>query len=112
MKIKVYVAGPLTSSGRVTANVHRAAMIADELLDLGFAVYVPYWNAVQDMIAPRDYDFWLAHDLEWLAVCDVLLRLPGDSPGADAEVHRARELGKYVYFDIEELLEAAKRDDG
>jgi hypothetical protein len=110
-KIKVYIAGPLTSSGRVTENVHQAAMIADELLGLGFAVYVPHWNVVQDTAFPRDYNFWLAHDLEWLAVCDVLLRLPGDSPGADAEVQRARELGKHVYFDIDELIEAAMRSD-
>lgn len=105
MRPKIYIAGPLTSSGRLMKNVNRAASCADELLDRGFAVYVPHWNVIQDAIHPRDYGFWLSHDLEWLAVCDCVLRLPGESAGADAEVQRARELGKTVYFSLDEIPE-------
>jgi hypothetical protein len=111
MKIKVYISCPLTSSGRVTENVHNALEAANKLLDAGFAVYVPHWNVIQDMAFPRGYDFWLAHDLEWLTACNILLRLPGDSSGADVEVQKARELGKPVWFDVDRLIEAAKRDD-
>jgi len=44
-------------------------------------------------------------DLEWIERCDLLLRLPGESKGADMEVDRAIECGKVVYFDIETLIE-------
>lgn len=105
MRPKIYIAGPLTSSGRLTQNVNQAAIAANALMDRGFAVYVPHWNVVQCMIIPRDYAEWLAHDLEWLAVCDCVLRLPGESAGADVEVQRARELGKTVYFSPNEIPE-------
>lgn len=35
--------------------------------------------------------------------CDAVLRLPGESPGADREVHYAISLGKPVYYGLEEL---------
>jgi hypothetical protein len=41
--------------------------------------------------------------MEWLAVCDCVLRLPGESKGADAEVKFAQEIGKPVYYSIAEL---------
>jgi hypothetical protein len=37
-----------------------------------------------------------------LARCDALLRLPGESPGADREVKRARELWIPVYGLLED----------
>lgn len=37
-------------------------------------------------------------DLPWVAAADVLLRLPGASMGADAEVHEARAFGVPVFF--------------
>ena len=43
-------------------------------------------------------------DLEWLEVCDCLVRIAGESIGADREVEYMRQLGKPVFYTIEELL--------
>ena len=77
---------------------------ANALMDHGFAVYVPHWNIIQDMAFPRGYGSWLAHDLEWLAVCDYVLRLPGESAGADAEVQRAGTLNIPVLYRLEDII--------
>jgi 3-phosphoglycerate kinase len=39
--------------------------------------------------------------------CDAVLRLPGDSKGADEDVRVARERGLPVFFDIAEVPAAS-----
>jgi hypothetical protein len=39
-----------------------------------------------------------------LSKCDAVLRLPGESKGADQDVRIARERGLKVYFSLEEVL--------
>jgi len=43
-----------------------------------------------------------------LSRCDAVLRLPGESRGADQDVRLARERGLPVYFSLEELLNEAR----
>ena len=104
-RTRVYLSGPIGGSGRLTLNVRRAIQVADELLSLGYAPYVPhltsFWELVQ---GERPHEQWLALDKEFLRVCDVVLRLPGVSPGADQEEVWARELGIPVVRSIEALL--------
>jgi hypothetical protein len=38
--------------------------------------------------------------------CDGVLRIPGDSVGADGDVRLARELGLPVYFDVDDIAPA------
>jgi hypothetical protein len=45
----------------------------------------------------------LDYDLNWLAKCDAVLRLPGASSGADREVEYAQKLGIPVFYSIEEI---------
>jgi hypothetical protein len=46
---------------------------------------------------------WLDMDFAWVAVSDAVLRLPGESVGADKEVEHARKLGIPVFTDIPAL---------
>jgi nucleoside 2-deoxyribosyltransferase len=101
-KIKVYVAGPYTK-GDPAANVRTAILAGNELYDVGFVPFIPHLNHLWHMLEPRPYPEWLAYDMEWLDVCDVVLRLPGPSYGAQREVERAREQGKPVFHSIEDL---------
>lgn len=101
--IKVYVAGPYTR-GDVAVNVRRALVVADELADAGFVPYVPHLSHFWHVVFPRPYEWWLQYDMYWLRVCDVVLRLPGESPGATCEVEEAARLGKRVYNSVEDLL--------
>jgi hypothetical protein len=112
-RTRVYVAAPLTC-GPVLDNIRTAILTGTELLDLGYAPFVPHLSAFWDIVEPLCYEDWLAHDLEWLAVCDAVLRLPGESPGADREVACARERGLPVYHDLPALLREvpARREEG
>ena len=103
MKTKVYIASPYTV-GDVAVNVKRQLDAANMLMDLGFTPFVPLYSHFQHMVHPRPYQEWLYLDLEWLPVCDVILRLPGESKGADIEVQKAKELNKPVVYSIDELL--------
>ena len=53
--------------------------------------------------AQDDYAFWLGQDAVWLVECDAVLRIPGDSVGADQEIEMARGLGKIIYLSLAEV---------
>jgi hypothetical protein len=100
--IKVYIASPYTK-GDVAVNVKLQLDTFDELMTLGFAPHAPLYSHFQHMAHPRPYEDWLKNDLEWLPTCDCILRLPGESSGADREIARAKELGLLVFYSIKEL---------
>jgi len=103
-KIKyVYVAGPY-SRPVPNHNVKRAIEAADKLLAAGFVPYLPHLTHLWDTVSPHDYEEWLALDLAWIERCDALLRLPGESSGADREVGHAKALGLPVFGQLEGLL--------
>lgn len=96
-KTRVYVAGPYTK-GDVAVNVREAVRVGDELLNAGFAPYVPHFTHFWHMLFPHPYEDWLDQDNQFLPCCDALLRIPGESGGADKEVELARTLGIPVFF--------------
>jgi hypothetical protein len=55
------------------------------------------------MMFPHTYEFWTEIDLEWILRCDALLRLPGDSTGADAEIKFATEHNIPVFYSVWDL---------
>lgn len=105
--VRVYIAGPL-SKGDLGHNIAQAIRAADRLMALGCAPYVPhltvYWQIMSAMtggVKFDDYDHWLRLDFAWLGVSDALLRLPGESKGADMEIDEARRLGIPVFYSME-----------
>jgi hypothetical protein len=100
--LRVYIASPYTL-GDVGRNVHESMRAADELVKLGHVPYAPLLSHLWHLIIPHTPDFWYRLDLRWLEACDIVLRLPGQSVGADNEVKRALELGMPVGFSIEEI---------
>ena len=101
--IKVYIASPYTK-GDVAVNVKAQLDCADELIDLGFAPFAPLYTHFQHMVHPRPYKDWIRLDREWVLICDCLLRLPGESSGADSEVELAEQNNIPVYYDIDSLV--------
>lgn len=90
---RVYVAGRL-NGGDVAANIRAAIDVADDLWRGGFLPFLPHQNKLWHLVHPHPEEKWLLDfDLPWLAACDVLVRLPGESPGADREVAEAELLG-------------------
>lgn len=101
---RIYVAGPLTR-GDQRKNVRAAILAAEQLIKAGFIPFIPHLSHFWGLIAPHPYGFWIEYDLEWLSTCDAVLRLPGDSPGADVEVVSARSLSIPVFYSVESLEE-------
>ena len=99
----VYIASPYTG-GDLEANVKRQIVAAELLQERGHLCFVPLLSHFWNKISPHPYDYWMAMDLGWLAHCDVLIRLPGESAGADAEVAEAHRRGLRVFFGLEEAL--------
>jgi hypothetical protein len=101
-QVRVYVAGPY-SKGDVAINVRKAVFAADRLRNARFAPFLPHLTHFWHMLAPRPYEDWLDLDNQFIPCCDALLRLPGDSSGADKEVALAHSLRIPVFYTQEEL---------
>lgn len=99
----VYVAGPYSSDP--VLGTRAAIEAADWLAQRGFVPFIPHLTHFWHFLIPHPYEFWLEQDLEWLKKCDALLRLPGESSGADREVTMARTWHIPVFFDVADLLD-------
>ena len=100
--MKVFISGPYTSPDPIV-NTRNAILAGNEIAILGHTPWIPHLNIQWHMVCPHEPDFWYEYDLEWLDVCDVILRLPGESWGADREVKYAKEKNIRVIYDISEL---------
>ena len=116
--MRVYIAGPI-SLGDLRDNIEQANVAFFELARVGFAPFCPQWSCFGgEMIATQEgyyskaehmprgtnWDFWIDLDLPWVEVSDAVLRLPGESKGADAEVAHAQKNGIPVFTNIDDLL--------
>lgn len=84
-------------------NAQRQMFAAEILMNNGFCPYAPLMNHFHQEAYPGSNHDWLKMDFEWVAACDVLLRLDGESEGADREVAHAKALGKPVFYSILDL---------
>ena len=89
---KVYIASPYTIGDAIT-NVNRSIKAANQLLEKGYCPFLPLLYHFWHLVTPKKYEEWLELDMEWLKSCDIVVRLPGESSGADREVALAKELG-------------------
>ena len=107
--MKIYIAGPYTK-GDTAMNV-RASIFAQDYIEatLGHMAYNPLLSHFQHLLIPHtDVNYWYEKDILWLKECDAILRLTGESTGADREVEIARELGLKIYHSVFEIPKAAE----
>lgn len=105
--MKVYIAGPYSRSVQypdMAVNVRRAILAADVVLVHGDVPFVPHLTHFWHLLSPKEYEVWLRYDKQWLLACDALLRLDGDSPGADREEEWATAAGMVVWHGLTEYL--------
>ncbi len=101
----VYLAGPYSKPDPVE-NTHRVILEANKLLDDGRVTpHVPHLTHLWHLVSPRPIEFWYEYDLALLVRCDAVLRMPGDSTGADREVDVAEELRIPVFHSRESLYQ-------
>jgi hypothetical protein len=105
-RLKVYISGPITSGNRN----HNFAQAADAQKQLMLAGFAPF-NPMATMTLPFAWDadvphgVWLDCDFPWVAAADAVLRLPGYSVGADAELQHAEKRDVPIFHGIDQLIE-------
>lgn len=131
----VYIAGPI-SKGDLCENINQATRAFVELARAGLAPFCPHWSVYSkqcyrpvednsdldgyfdeeeiickatvggsDQITRSD---WLNIDFSWLVKADAVLRLPGDSDGADLECALAKAKNIPVFDSVEEVIKYCK----
>ena len=100
--LKVYIAAPFRRPDPIV-NTNAAIKTASELSSRGLIPFCPHLSLAWHLVDPHPDEFWLEYDMHWLRVCDVVLRLGGESVGADAEVAEAKRLGIPVFMGLAEL---------
>jgi len=101
--MRIYIAGPYTKNN-IAQNVKEACEIANDIFnEFGLIPFVPHLTHFWHMMFPQSWETWMDYDKEWLKVCNVLYRLPGESKGADIEEEFARGLGIPIVHDFYEL---------
>jgi hypothetical protein len=104
----VYISGPIGAPQDRRANKLIAMEVAHQVLDLGHAPVVPHLFLALDAQQSRSYEEWMRVDLLLVSHCDVVLRIPGKSPGADREVAEAQRLGIPVVHSVADLTRAKR----
>lgn len=85
---KVYIACPYTV-GDVGLNVRTCIDVANKVAERGDLPFAPLLFHFWHIIYPHDYEFWMKQSISWMKECDLCIRLPGESAGADREVELA-----------------------
>lgn len=109
----ILIAGPYRSGtdgdpARIAANLERLEEAAAPIHRLGHIPMIGEWVALPILRGLRGEEA-IAGDVMYetarrlLQHCDAVLRLPGDSTGADKDVEIARERGLPVYASIDEI---------
>lgn len=109
----IYVAGPLDTGPPElrAARIAEAIRVGAELIAAGHAPYVPHLSEAMAEAHDISYEEWMSVDLAWLRVAAAVIRIPGDSAGADRETELAESLGIPVYQGLESLVEEATEVD-
>jgi hypothetical protein len=111
--VRIYIASPYTNGDKID-NVNLQLDIAEELIERGYAPYTPLLTHFQHMRHPREERDWLKLDFEFLACCDVLIRIKPlkdgveiSSSGADKEENFARQnsIPVFIFHTLEEVCE-------
>ena len=127
---RIYLAGPI-SRGNLADNVNQATAAFVALAKAGFAPWCPHWSVyskpcrsdsgvcdnggyiregaclvtgTRNGNEEMSHADWLGVDLAWVEVADAVLRLPGESTGADQECAYARHVGIPVLHSVAEVL--------
>lgn len=101
-----YISGPISKGDRAD-HVARAVEVFGWLVKLGYAPICPQLSIYAEDLhgLTLSHDTWLEVDLPWLSYADLIVRLEGESVGADIEVREANDLELPVVY----LERAAKK---
>lgn len=112
----ILIAGPVRSGTQnrpelIEANLNNMAQVALSVYKKGHIPVVGEWLAlpiakaagsteIGDAIS-EEYLYPVAHRL--ISRCDAILRLPGESRGADLDIEEGKKRGLSIYYSLEEI---------
>ena len=105
--ICVYIASPYTLGDKLS-NVAVQQTAFDRLADAGLCPVAPLLLHYQHCFSNRKERDWIAFGLEYLRRSDCVVRLPGESRGAEGEIKEAGRIGIPVYYSLEQVIEESK----
>lgn len=106
-----YMSGTGGDEAKIAANLVAMEAYALPLFKKGHLAVVGEWFAWPVIKAAGgsdhtskqfdEFQYPVAHRV--LEKCDAVLRIPGESRGADLEMSKARDLGKTIYTSLEDI---------
>lgn len=109
----ILIAGPYRSGTdgdpeRIASNLRRLEEAAAPIYRLGHVPMIGEWAALPTLRGMKEQDaesgdVMYETAFRLLQHCDAVLRLPGDSTGADKDVEIARDRGLSVYTSIDDI---------
>ena len=110
--LNVYIAGPYSADTEegVGKNVKYAIQQGNKIAELGYIVYIPHLAWLWEQQFKHPHNFWIEQDQGWLDRADVLVRLKGNSKGADMEMERADAMGLLIYTEDEFFADPPRED--
>lgn len=103
--LKVYIAGPLFTSGAIDDNIRKAIDVGYKIRMAGAVPIVPHLFFFWDLMRPQPREFWLEMDELLVRDSDVLFRLEGESVGADDEMEWAEDEAVPIFEVLRELFD-------
>lgn len=115
----ILIAGPYRSGTgddreRMAANLRALEAAAWPVFERGHVPMIGEWVALpvlssagEDVLSPFAEQVMYPTAERLLQHCDAVLRLPGESRGADQDVAIARRRGIPVYFSVDEVPRAS-----
>jgi hypothetical protein len=108
MKPKIYIAGPMYSSGDIGENIRNVIEAAYHIKEAGGIPFTPHLYFFWDLIQPQPREFWMEIDKDWLLDCDAVYRLKGVSEGGDDETGWAGEAAMPVFTKRRDVFDFIK----
>lgn len=87
----IYISCPYTK-GDVAVNVRNSVIASEQVIACGHLPYNPLMSHFHHLISPHNYEYWMELDLKLIYKMDAVIRLAGESSGADRECELARRL--------------------
>lgn len=115
----ILIAGPYRSGTNndpelIKRNMDRLEAVALPIFRKGHIPMIGEWvaNPLIALAGSKEVGDKIFHEIQYptahrlLTKCDAVLRIDGESKGADQDVEIAKELGLKVYYDIREVPQA------
>ncbi len=111
MKGIVYIAGPMTIGDR-EENLAKGLAAAEKIWKLGFVPFVPHLSFFYNDSYFHTWEEWLEYDETIIGIaCCAVLRVEGESKGADREEEFARQYNIPVFYEHKAFEEWAQERD-